>query len=96
MDHPAVRYHGSGVSTWDLSTFIARISDRAEERVVGIGHEQYGHLVGPQKFETYTPEEEYEELLDEIADAVAYLAFVAIKAGHVTRRTVAKQEANRG
>lgn len=84
-DHPAVVNHGKGVSTWDLATFMDRLHDRAVGRVFGIGQDQYADGNKPQRFETFNPSESYEELLDELADAIAYVAFIAIKAGAVTR-----------
>ena len=73
---------------------MERLSDRAQDRIFGIGHEQYGKNK-VQRFETFTAEEEYDELLDELADAINYIAFIAIKAGSIARRS-RNAEANRG
>lgn len=78
-EHPAVRDLGSGVSSVDLADLIGQIAQRTQSRVIGVGHEQYGKG-RLQKFETLTPDEIYEELIDEIADIYAYGAFLAIHA----------------
>lgn len=78
LDHPAVRKHGSGVSSTELGNFILTLADTAATRVLGVGAEQYGGE--RQRFETLTQEQQISELIDELADAYAYLAMVAIKA----------------
>lgn len=77
--HPAVRQHGKGVAPDHLADFIMSMARMSAARVQGIGAEQYGGEV--QKFETMSPTEIYEALLEEVADIFAYASFLAIKAG---------------
>lgn len=76
--HPAVQNLGRGVSSVDLADLIGQVAERTRRRVITIGETQYGGVL--QKFETMNPETVYEELLDEVADAYAYLAFGLIHA----------------
>jgi len=69
---------GSGVSSVDLADLIRQIAERTSRRVITIGETQYGGQV--QKFESMSPEELYEELLDEVADVYAYTAMLAVHA----------------
>lgn len=87
IEHPAVFYHGSGVMSEHLADFIDRLSERTMDRVLGVGRDQYQDENG-QVFETLTVGQQYEELLDELADAIAYIAFIAIKAGVVVKKVV--------
>lgn len=77
-DHVAVSHLGKGVSSVELADLIGQIAERTRRRVITVGESEYGGKI--QKFETMNPEVIYEELLDEIADAYAYLAFAAIHA----------------
>ena len=76
--HPAVLGLGSGVSSVDLADFIGQLAERARRRVITIGESQYGGQI--QKFETLSPEKIFDELLDEVADGIAYLAMASIHA----------------
>ena len=76
--HPAVANLGSGVSSIDLADFIGQLAERARRRVITIGETQYGGQI--QKFETLSPEKIFDELLDEVADGIAYLAMASIHA----------------
>ena len=76
--HPAVLGLGSGVSSVDLADFIGQLAERARRRVITIGESQYGGKI--QKFETQSPEKIFDELLDEVADGIAYLAMASIHA----------------
>lgn len=86
LEHPAVYYHGRGIMSEHLADFIDRMAERTMDRVLGIGDESYGTREG-QAFEKYDMNRQYEELLDELADAIAYIAFIAIKAGVAVRST---------
>jgi len=78
VDHPAVTGYGHGVSTEELASFVEVLASRASSRVRGVGAEQYGQG-SLQKFETLTAAEITTELLDELADVVAYASMIAIR-----------------
>ena len=77
-DHPAVTRHGHGVPTGDLTSYIESFADYANSRVRTVGAEQYaqGRV---QKFETFDIPRTVDELVDELADGVVYVAMLAIK-----------------
>lgn len=86
QNHPAVLNLGAGVSSIDLADFIGQLAERARRRVITIGETQYGGAI--QKFETMNPETIFDELLDEVADGIAYLAMASIHALAVRRQSV--------
>ena len=73
----AVELLGRGVGTDDLVHFMDLFYDRVISRVEGTGSDQYEHE-GTQKFEGMSVDELTNELLDELADTWAYIAFIAI------------------
>ncbi len=77
--HPAVLRHGAGMTSTDLASFIESISDFAKSRVLDIGAQQYAAPEGGQRFEDQAPEELVQAFVEEIADAINYLAMLAIK-----------------
>lgn len=79
LGHPAVGKHGEGVTSAELADFTRSLSGLSQARVMGTGHQQYatGKL---QRFEELSPAELGRELLEELADAMNYLAMVGIKA----------------
>lgn len=81
--HPAVVNYGSGVDPADLSDFIMSTAALAAERVRGIGADQYGGEI--QKFETKTVDELTRDILEEVADVIAYASMIAIKAASLNR-----------
>jgi hypothetical protein len=84
LEHSAVLALGAGVSSQSVADFIQRLTQRSTDRILGIGQEQYESPEG-QRFENYSLVEEYSELLDELADAISYVGFIAIKAGATVR-----------
>ena len=84
LEHDAVLALGSGISSQAVADFVSKIGELTTARILGIGQDQYEDDEG-QRFEGYSLVREYSELLDELADAVAYVSFIAIKAGAVVR-----------
>lgn len=77
-DHPAVKNHGKGIALQDLVSFMESFNDYVMSRIKGVGADQYAKSTG-QLFETFSAKETKDELLAELADAVAYINFIAIK-----------------
>jgi hypothetical protein len=77
-DHPAVKNHGKGIALQDLVSFMESFNDYVMSRIKGVGADQYMKSTG-QLFETFSAKETKDELLAELADAVAYINFIAIK-----------------
>jgi len=77
-DHPAVKNHGKGIALQDLVSFMESFNDYVMSRIKGVGADQYTKSTG-QLFETFSAKETKDELLAELADAVAYINFIAIK-----------------
>ena len=77
-DHPAVKNHGRGIALQDLVSFMESFNDYVMSRIKGVGADQYAKSTG-QLFETFSAKETKDELLAELADAVAYINFIAIK-----------------
>ncbi len=76
VDSQAVADLGSGVSTDALINFMDMFYDRVVERVEGPGASQY--FTDVQKFELMSVDQITDEMLDELADAWAYIAFAAV------------------
>lgn len=77
-DHPAVKDHGRGIALQDLVSFMESFNDYVMSRIKGVGADQYMKSTG-QLFETFSAKETKDELLAELADAIAYINFIAIK-----------------
>jgi len=77
VDADAVHDLGVGVSTDSLINFMDLFYDRVVARVEGPGAEQYLDD-NVQKFETMSVDDITDELIDELADTWAYIAFAAI------------------
>ena len=77
-DHPAVKNHGKGIALQDLVSFMESFNDYVMSRIKGVGADQYAKSTG-QLFETFSAKETKDELLAELADAIAYINFIAIK-----------------
>jgi hypothetical protein len=77
-DHPAVKNHGKGIALQDLVSFMESFNDYVMSRIKGVGADQYAKSTG-QLFETFSAKETKDELIAELADAVAYINFIAIK-----------------
>lgn len=84
-NHPAVRFHGQGVHSEHLADFMDELVSGAMDRVMGVGEANYAKD-GVQAFELYDLRQTYDEFLDEIKDAYAYLAFAAIKGAVALRK----------
>lgn len=67
-----------GVSTQQLAEFQRRFATYARLRLLGPGADQYVRD-GKQKFESLSPRQLVQELLDELADIVNYAAMLAIQ-----------------
>lgn len=78
-DHEAVANYGNGVGSVALGNFIECFADYAKGRVLSTGALQYEGENGVQRFESLTSEQLYDELLDELADTMAYIAMVGIR-----------------
>lgn len=78
MEHAAVVKHGQGVSSDELASFTECLASLAQSRIKGVGHEQYD-VAGEQEFESRSPAETAEYVLEELADGMAYMAMSAIK-----------------
>ena len=84
INHPAIATHGAGIATTDLADFIRQFAELTADRVSSIGADQYGQ--GKlQAFESKDPHEIFQEIVEELADVIAYVAMLAIKAGVVVR-----------
>jgi hypothetical protein len=77
-EHPAVVNHGSGVYSSDLADFVRALAEASATRIEGVGDEQYntGEL---QKFEVNSVDQYVNELLEELADVMSYLAIITLK-----------------
>ncbi|NDB65112.1 MAG: hypothetical protein EB168_05515 [Euryarchaeota archaeon] len=77
VESEAVQDLGSGVTTDALVNFMDLFYDRVVERVEGPGANQYLEE-DIQKFETMSIDQITDEMLDELADSWAYIAFAAV------------------
>jgi hypothetical protein len=77
VDSDAVTDLGSGVTTDALINFMDMFYDRVVERVEGPGASQY-LSDDVQAFEKMSIDQITDEMLDELADAWAYIAFAAV------------------
>ncbi len=77
VDSDAVQDLGSGVTTDALINFMDLFYDRVVLRVEGPGASQYLED-DVQKFETMSIDQITDEMLDELADSWAYIAFAAV------------------
>lgn len=77
VESEAVQDLGSGVTTDALVNFMDLFYDRVVERVEGPGANQYLED-DVQKFETMSIDQITDEMLDELADSWAYIAFAAV------------------
>lgn len=90
-EHNAVVFHGAGVTTGQLASFIECFGSYAQSRVTGTGRDQYveGHgLFEQQKFEGQNLAELIDGALEELADLVNYSSMAAIKLLSVRRRFI--------
>lgn len=78
--HPAY-----GISTDEFATAQRRFSTYARLRLQGVGHTQYDQG-GKQSFEDMSVHRLIDELRDEIADAVNYLAMIDIQLSRWKRK----------
>jgi len=76
--HPAVQKHGDGVSSAELADFTSTLSQLAADRVLTVGHQDYGQGQR-QRFEGLSGPDLAREMLEEAADAINYLAMAAIR-----------------
>jgi len=77
VESEAVQDLGSGVTTDALVNFMDLFYDRVVQRVEGPGAKQYLED-DVQKFETMSIDQITDEMLDELADSWAYIAFAAV------------------
>jgi len=77
VESEAVQDLGSGVTTDALVNFMDLFYDRVVQRVEGPGAKQYLED-DVQKFETMSVDQITDEMLDELADSWAYIAFAAV------------------
>ena len=77
VNSPAVMQHGNGVDVQDLASFIQNVATMAASRVQGVGAKEYGGQI--QQFETKSVADLRQDILEEVADVVAYAAMIAIK-----------------
>lgn len=84
INHPAIATHGMGIATSSLADFIRVLAELTAERVSSIGADQYAQG-DVQAFEAKSPHEIFQEIVEELADVVAYVAMLAIKAGVVAK-----------
>lgn len=78
LDLPAVKNHGSGISSAELAEFHQALADCGKERFLGVGSKQYETLRG-QKFEGMDQDELQREMLEELIDVQNYVTMLAIK-----------------
>lgn len=79
-DHIAVTNHGKGVDSESLANFIECIADFAGGRVRTTGRLQYEvQDTGGQRFEELSGVQLVDELVEELADTIAYAAMIAVK-----------------
>jgi hypothetical protein len=79
VNHPAVMKHGQGVSSVELASFIGEISSFAQDRIMGVGYDQYDQGRNHQVFEDLTPPQLIQAALEEFTDGINYLGMIAIK-----------------
>lgn len=70
--------HGRGVSTSSLVSFMEDLHEIVIGRVTSIGAEQY-EMNNTQRFETYSQSRMLSEIVDELADCIAYIGMLTIK-----------------
>lgn len=78
LHHAAVKNHGSGISSPELADFVDLMCILAQERIVGVGADQYDTGRG-QKFEQLSEEQLRRELIEELIDVINYAAMLAVK-----------------
>lgn len=76
---------GYGITTDEFAAAQRRFSTYARLRLQGVGHTQYDQG-GKQSFEDMTVHRLVDELRDEIADAVNYLAMIDIQLSRWKRK----------
>ena len=77
VNSTAVMQHGNGVDPVELGAFIESVAALAANRVRGVGAQEYGGEI--QQFETKTIDQLRNDILEEVADVMAYAGMIALK-----------------
>ena len=80
MNHPAVTNYGAGVSSTELADFVQLVSSTAVDRVLDQGHSEYGGEI--QQFELKDHASFAQDIVEELADAINYLAMALARSLH--------------
>lgn len=81
------------MTSQEFADRTARLASLAQDRILTVGHDQYALKSDTQRFEFYSLEELRRELADELADGVAYLTMVQIKADNIIRELQRREAA---
>ena len=80
LNHRAVQEHGQGVRSEDLADYIMGLARLSASRVLKEGDREYNQG-DRQAFEDKSTDQLRQEILEELADVVSYVSFIAIKVG---------------
>lgn len=62
----------------ELAEHVMLLCEKAQERVLGVGADQYDDGIAGQRFESYTVDELLKEMQDELIDVINYAAMLSI------------------
>jgi len=77
LNHPAVSKYGTGVSSSELADFTQKFAEFTATRITGTGNREYGGEI--QVFERKDHSSFAQDIVEELADSVAYLAMTLIR-----------------
>lgn len=80
LRHPAVQKYGTGVSSAELADFTQEFSQFAASRIMGTGHSEYGGDL--QAFELKDHASFAQDIAEELADAINYVAMCLARSLH--------------